>query len=129
MAVDELEIILKIAAEGGSLTLYGKRDTRSGWHFSRRVREQTPMMVNEGDDAESEINHGSGWVSTWQEAVSLLDRYPWAMLSAQHVHKEFRALVWAAVEERLHHKDGTQARRAKSRWAMICSASNGSGEV
>lgn len=123
--VDKPEVIVSIAAEGGSLTLFGRKDAKNAWKFSRGVNDQTPTLLEENDGGGQAVDHVSGWVSTWPDAVALLDRYPWAMLGGKEVHPEFRALVWTAVTQRLHDIGGSKANRAKARWARACGVSNG----
>ena len=53
------EIILRVGAEGGSLTLYGVR-TKQGWLFSREVIDQTPLPLNVPG-----IKHRTKVVSSW----------------------------------------------------------------
>ena len=92
--VSNRELILRVGTEGGDITLYGIR-AENGWRFQRNVVDQTPRMLEE-----QEILHASDLVATWEEALVLLDRYPWTRLSPREVHPEFRHAVWAAVEKR-----------------------------
>jgi hypothetical protein len=117
------EVIVSIAAEGGSITLYGAKDSNSAWRFARSVNDQAPTFLNEEDGGGPAINHQSTWVTTWPEAIALLDRYPWVMLGAQQVHPEFRERVWAEVTQRLQEKSGPQAERGRERWARACHVS------
>jgi hypothetical protein len=92
--VSEREVILRVGAEGGSVTLHGVR-TEDGWRFQRSVVDQTPWMLDE-----AEIRHDSQFTSSWDEALALLDRYPWQRLFPIRVHPEFRQVVWSAVQTR-----------------------------
>lgn len=104
------EVILEVGAEGGSLTLLGIRTGR-GWRFRRGVREQID------EDASS---HASDWVDSWQDALVILDRYPWRELYPITVHREFRQQVWAAVEREFGHDPS--GRRAEQ-WRRLCDPS------
>jgi hypothetical protein len=100
------EVILRAAAEGGGITLYGVR-TDGGWLFSREVIDQTSTLLDEPG-----IEHRTNVVTTWEEALSLLDRYQWQRFAAIEVHPEFRDLVFEAVL--LRSGDG----RGLSEWCM-----------
>jgi hypothetical protein len=36
-------------------------------------------------------------VYTWEEAIGLIEKYPWVSLSPLDVHPDFREKVWGAV--------------------------------
>jgi hypothetical protein len=97
--MNENEIIVEIGAAGGSITLYGLR-TESGWLFSREVIDSTPLLLPE-EFPEGVIHHSSSVVDSWEEALKLLDRYPWHRLYPLRVHPEFRQKIWVEVQRRL----------------------------
>lgn len=90
--MDEREVIIDVGVELGSLILYGVR-TNGGWVFQRNVVDQTPFMLDE-----AEIRHDSNFTDSWDEALSLLDEYPWRQMYPIKVHPEFREAVWAALQ-------------------------------
>src|SRR3990172_4575580 len=98
--MEQSEIIFKVGAAGGSVTLYGVR-ANHGWLFSRQVIDQTPELIDE-----PAIRHKSEVTVSWQAALELMDRYHWHRLSPREVHSEFRELVWAAVISRYEIGDG-----------------------
>ena len=108
------EIILHVAAEGGGITLYGLRNGM-GWLFSREVIDQTPELLDE-----PWIQHESEVVSTWQDALELLDKYPWYCLCPPVVHPKFRQALYAAVISRDKAKVRGASRRM-SDWKHLCS--------
>lgn len=110
------ELIVKVGAEGGSITLYGAR-TSTGWVFSRDVMDQTPELLDE-----PWIEHSSPKVATWTAALELLDVYPWHMLRPLTIHEEFRGAVLEAVEERFR-ADGRADSPKLSRWKDLCKGS------
>jgi hypothetical protein len=117
---DQIEVIVDIPAEGGSITLYGRKDSKGEWIYSRGVNDQTPTLLNDDDGGGSAIAHSSAWVKSWPEALALLDRYPWAMLGGAAVHPEFCEHVWAEVTKRLQRQSGRRVQRAKERWSRAC---------
>lgn len=110
---DGVEIILQVGAEGGDLSLYGRR-TPSGWEFMREVVDQTAAMLDEPT-----IQHQSETVTTVAEALCLLDRYPWHRLYPLKVHPEFRVLILEAAHARIT-KEGGSALRGLERWERVC---------
>jgi hypothetical protein len=119
--VSTLETIVSIGAEGGAVALFGFRDPHRGWRFTRGVRDQTPMLLDDDDErGYPEIDQYCTWVKTWPEAMALLDRYPWAMLSGLEVHPEFRERIWIEVKYRLHGLDDRRAEDRRQRWAGLC---------
>ncbi len=110
------EVILRVGAEGGSLTLYGAR-TPGGWRFSRRVIDQT-MALLDLDDGEV-IDEESAVVGSWAAALALMDRYQWHRLYPLEVHPAFRARVMQAVVARLR-RDVEKDPERVYRWKAAC---------
>jgi hypothetical protein len=126
------EIILRLGSEGGRSTLYGIQ-TGSGWEFSFETYDCTPLFLNEEDLADlppeyqKPILERSASVTSWEEALALLDRRPWENLYPEFVHPEFRRQVWDAIESRFapggraHLRTPPEFRkRALSRWRRVC---------
>ena len=109
-----VEVILDIGAEGGGLTLFGRR-TPAGWEFMRELVDHSAAMLDEPT-----IHHRSEVVNTLEEGLCLLDRYPWHRLFPLKVHPEFSAAILAAVRQRIAH-DGEGAARGLGRWERVCS--------
>lgn len=109
-------VIIRILTEGGALTLFGQKDSQGAWHFCRSVNDQAPTLLDPQDGRGEPIQHTSGWVKTWPEAMALLDRYPWATLGGREVHPEFQRQVWVEVSRRLKDQEDPQAQRALARW-------------
>ena len=114
------EVILKVLAEGGSITLFGLRGSRGGWHYARALADATPAMLDEEDGGGKAIQSKGEWVRTWLEAMALLDRYPWPMLHCREIHPEFRIQVWTEIMRRLESKNGVQVDNARKRWMRAC---------
>lgn len=109
--MSEREIILQVGAEGGSVTLYGVR-TENGWRFLCNVVDQTPRMLDE-----EEIRRDSQFTSSWDQALALLDRYPWHRLFPIRVHPDFRQAVWSVVRTRYV---GKGSEHELERWRARC---------
>ena len=59
------------------------------------------------------------WVESWEEALRLLDQYPWVRLHPMAVHTEFVERVSAAVAERLAGHGGRQMERTRAKWKRL----------
>jgi hypothetical protein len=96
------ETILELGAEGGSLTLFGKRDAAGQWRFWTQ-RDETAMidLLDEEDlrGLGSLANTGES-VSSLPEALALLDKHPWYRLTPLQVHPEFRLAILREVQKR-----------------------------
>jgi hypothetical protein len=105
----QCEVVIEIAGEGGSITLYGLR-TNQGWVFSRKVIDQTAELIDEQC-----VETNCDCVHSWEAALGLIDRYPWPRLYPLSVHPEFRDRVWAAVQDKIGGDE-----EALRRWRGVC---------
>jgi hypothetical protein len=110
--MDKCEVVVEVLAEGGSIALIGARHGR-GWTFSRSVNDSTSELIGE-----KPIFHKSAEVDSWEDALGLLDKYPWQTFYPSKVHPEFRARVWIALQERLA---GDEKKSLElERWRDLC---------
>jgi hypothetical protein len=96
------DVVLEVGSEGGSLTLLRARTTSKNWRFWIE-RNETALydLLSEEDRGEiGEYFAKTGYVDSLQEALSLLDRYPWFDLYPLEIHPEYRNLVLAEVRKR-----------------------------
>lgn len=96
-------VILEVVAEGGSIVLYGLQASDT-WRFSLEFIRVEP------DD-------GEALVDSWDGALTLLDRYPWPLLTPVRVHPDFRDRILVAVRERLSSRREADF-RLLSNWEM-----------
>jgi hypothetical protein len=85
------EIVLKVGAEGGSLTLLRKRVAEAEWWFGMERNEEAIYDLLDEEDRPKSANYFSRtkWVCSFQEGLNLLDKYPWFNLYPLYVHPEF----------------------------------------
>lgn len=95
-------IILQVGAESGSITLLGDQ-VDDQWRFRLGMRE---------DSTESSEARDHEWVDTWEEALTLLDKYPWHALYPFEVSAEFAEEIYAQVV------DSKRAQRLWPDWEM-----------
>jgi hypothetical protein len=111
------EIIVEVGAESGSVTLYGIRSNR-GWIFSRHSIDQSAAFL-----AEPSHVLDSQSVSSWTEALALLDSYPWHRLYPLQVHPDFREAVFDAVKVRYGDAENSVWNRLAD-WKTLCGVSD-----
>ncbi|MCZ7650323.1 MAG: hypothetical protein M5U13_03800 [Thermoanaerobaculia bacterium] len=122
-----LEVIVEIGGEGGSIALLGVRDTAGGWHFRLDRDESTlaELLPDELDPAS--LCGRSGWVASWEEALVLLDRYPWHRLYPLGLHLEFRERILAAVAARAAAEERETAAYIAHSWERADLLARGGG--
>jgi hypothetical protein len=98
---EPIETIIQIGAEGGSMTLEGRRTVGDRWQF-RLAMNEVALYDMLDEDPPPPVD--APWVSSWDEALELLGRYSWPPLRPLAVHPEFRETVFAALAA--HEKGG-----------------------
>ena len=100
----KLQVILKVGAEGGSITILGSESPSGDWSFCfERNEAAIADLLSEEDLAgfgPEDFYHRSDFVSTFDEALDLIDRYPWHKLWPLEVRPKFHDRVFAAVKQR-----------------------------
>jgi hypothetical protein len=96
------EIVLEVGAEGGSLTLLRAKAKSGEWQFWIE-RNETAVYDLLSEEDRGEIGKyfaQTGYVHSFQEALQLLDKYPWFRLYPVEVHREYRSFILAEVRKR-----------------------------
>ena len=96
------ETILEVGAEGGSLTLRRERMADESWRFCAAVNEIAiyESLSDEDRGSPGDYQSQSGYVESLQEALKILDKYPWITLTPLNVHPEFFDTIMAEVRKR-----------------------------
>jgi HD domain len=99
------EIILEVGAEGGSLAVIRDRNAEGMWEYRAQLDETTmsDVLPDEKFD-KGDLFERSGPTSTFEDALSQLDRYPWFKLYPVKVHPDFAGLVLREVRRRGGHE-------------------------
>ena len=93
--------ILEVGSEGGTLSLFGKRNENGAWSFWVGSNETAAYdALSEEDRVGIEPRSVTGSVSSIEAAMKLLDQYPWFRLSPIMVHPEFRHAILLEVRKR-----------------------------
>jgi hypothetical protein len=114
-------IIVRVGGEGGAITLFGRQNGTQAWEF-RRASSDSSWMLDEEMDPNPPPAPAPVWVKTWNEAVTLLDRNPWAQLVPLSVHADFREEVLVEVTRRLLAEPSARTERQMERWLEACRA-------
>lgn len=94
------ETILKLMAEGGSITILGNRDGDSFCQFLIKKNEVC-LYDLVPDELDGNPVTASGQLSSWDDAVRLLDQNSnWLRLCPVTIHPDFIMQILALVEER-----------------------------
>ena len=116
------DVILQVGGEGGSVALYAFR-TGVDWFFSLDFIKA--QAVSTDDHV----------VRSWDDALLLLDRYPWHRLVPLRVHPDFRLAILKAVEHRYATEEGGpasengSAREVPDKWRQLCAATSAAGDL
>ena len=109
---DEQELILKIGAAGGLLSVWSVNAQDGTRSFLVKRDESTLMDFMDKEDS-SNFNYCSetGQFRSFDDALGVLDRYPWHRLYPLFVHRDFIDLVLKAVENRGGETEANRWRR------------------
>jgi hypothetical protein len=98
---DDQELVLRVGAAGGSLSVWSvsaKDGTRS---FLVKQKESTLMaLTDKADAAGLKFKSETGLLSSFDDALNVLDRLPWHRLYPLFVHQDFIDPVLTAVAKR-----------------------------
>ncbi len=120
MSNPEKEIILEVGGEGGSLTIVGTLDSEYGWRFSTGSDESILSDILPEEDQDGiEFHRRSNSVGSLDEALGLLDRYPWHRLYPLQIHSEFRQRIYDVVLARYTSEGNEDSYRLK-KWEEMC---------
>jgi hypothetical protein len=96
------ETILNVGGEGGSLTLRRERMADESWRFSAALNEMAiyESLPEEDRGTPGDYLQQSGYVESLEEALKILDKYPWFRLYPRNVHPEFFDTIMSEVRKR-----------------------------
>lgn len=96
------EVVLEVQGEGGSLTLSRERAEDGHWRFRFGTDETTLIDVLSEDDKNTSGDEfaNAEYANSLDQALTLLDRYPWFQLVPREVHPQFADAVLDAVRRR-----------------------------
>jgi hypothetical protein len=107
------QIIFKIGAEEGSLTVLGRHNDAGQWQYTL-VRDEAALQFLTKEFTDKEL-YSDCLASSWEEVLDELDVYPWAqMYPLGPFHPDHKIRIWAAVQARSA-EDGYDAD-----WETLC---------
>jgi len=93
----EFEKILEVGLDGGAVALEGRRRPRGRWEF--RIVQDWGTAWELIDEAPTSRRPGL-WMSSWKEALAVLDEGPWTKMVPLVVHPEFAERIAEEFFER-----------------------------
>ncbi|GAB3554749.1 hypothetical protein GCM10027343_43070 [Noviherbaspirillum agri] len=93
--MDALEVIFELGAEGGSLTVFGRKAGEQ-WIFLLKSVDQSEALIDANVAA---LNQLASYPSL-HEVFGAMDRYPWHRLYPLRVHPLFRDQIHKEVQSR-----------------------------
>lgn len=114
------EIILELHGEGLQMILYGRRDSSGGWKFWTYLNEGTLRDMLPEEDQDMPFESQSDQAQSWDDALKLLDKYPWRDLVPQAVHPDFRERIWKAFRKRRSKDRHETGYFDRERWKELC---------
>jgi len=105
------EIVLQVGAEGGSLTIVRYHVSGEKWRFAI-IRDESTLADFLGDEDQEDLFEVLDPIATFEDAIALINKYPWPNLYPLVVHPEYSNRVMEIIE-----KSGNP--RAKDRWRGI----------
>jgi hypothetical protein len=122
--LNEPNVVIKIGAEGGSITVVARASVGGVTEYSVRLRDQTLTFLAEGE-ADNVIRRDTQWSDRWDDVIASLGRWPWPMLVPLQVHPDYADRVLLAVEQ-YRGRDGEPARpQSVDRWTEACRSKEG----
>ena len=95
---DRKEIILDIGGAGGSITLCGVKSSKGKWKYFKESNESFVFdMLDEEDQESITPVSRTKYVQSIEEALLLLNDYPWVKLCPMEVHPDFLDTILAEV--------------------------------
>ena len=94
------QTILKVGCDGGCITLQGM-NVEDAWIFKMATDETTLKYIVDEEDLSGELASETGIVSTWEEALKLIDGYEWVSMYPVEAQSYFAKEIMNALIERL----------------------------
>ena len=95
---DSEEVLLEIGTEGGSLIILRVRGPEGTWKFIFITDESTMAEFLDLDD-QIELVKKYPPVDTFEEAVQLMNKYPWHEMHVVTIHPEYAEVIQAEKQK------------------------------
>jgi len=94
----EVNLLLEIGAEGGSLSIYGTSGPIERRKYRVGLADSSLQMLGE-EDGGSSIRRDSAWLDSWDAAIQTLSVYPWPRLHPMFVAPEVSLAIWSVLQK------------------------------
>ena len=114
----DVKPIVSVAGEGGAITLF--QETVGPGRFRVAMVDQSLTFLND-DDGGPATRKDSGWLDSWESAITALSKWPWPMLVPRFVDPAFGEQVMAAVDQISEQKRwDIDSRNRRAHWRALC---------
>jgi hypothetical protein len=79
------------------------------------------LSTSDSSDLDEEPYTSDKMAASWEQALEMLDRYPWVRLYPLEIHADFRQFFRDAVRKRL--RNAPQNKDIRDRWRAVLGAS------
>jgi hypothetical protein len=94
--------VIECGGELGSLVLWGRTGADGTWAFQTVATDWSVCTLEDDGSARGgPMRQESAWVSSWAQALELLDERQWELLVPGTIHPEFQEATLAEVTRRL----------------------------
>lgn len=93
------EVILKIGGEGGTLIIQRFRASDGAWKFIFTTDESTMADFLDEED-QIDLVKKYPQVDTFEEALQIMNKYPWHKLHVITLHQEYVSIVQSEKQKR-----------------------------
>lgn len=94
------QTIIEVGCEGGVITLLGKKEGHN-WFFKMATDETSLLCFVNKEELPGSLSTETGVVSSWEEALNLLNQYGWVTMYPVEAHPDFSDKIMSAVIEAL----------------------------
>jgi hypothetical protein len=123
IARETRETVIACGGALGSLVLWGRRSAAGTWAFQTVATDWSACTLDVAASVRGgPLRRESVWVSSWTEALELLDEQGWELLVPGTIHPEFHESILAEVTRRLLERDDDDGWIVIKRWVTVCGA-------
>lgn len=115
--------VVECGGELGSLVLWGRTSAQGTWEFQTVATDWAACTLEDDGSARGgPTRRESAWVSSWAQALELLDEQRWDSLVPGTIHPEFHEATLTQVTQRLLARNDERGWCLIKRWLTACGA-------
>jgi hypothetical protein len=123
LARETRHTVIECGGELGSLVLWGRTSAEGErWEFQTVATDWSGLLEDDGSARVGPLRRESAWVSSWAQALELLDAQRWELFVPGTIHAEFHEATLAEVTRRLLARNDERGWGLIKRWLRACGA-------